>query len=137
MGRSPDIDNFVEGDECGDCIDVIFDDFNPKFIMALTEGIVSCPIAPVDWVNGSYLLTQNAGDPCQYDWAEGNLDILLQFGPGGATMEVHFLGVNHYFNDLHADDCGTLFTNEITDCLAGDFGHSGTVSIFWGSGVGP
>lgn len=140
MGENPDFNNWSAGVQCNHCKDVIFDGVTPEYVMASFSDIVKCPLAPIGIgaPNGSYLLTQDAIDPCKWGGAGPTFVITWSISPDAFLFVLDVAGpARSWFLGLGGAGCDDSFGNSLIDCDPGEWGFGGTGIITWGPSIHP
>lgn len=138
--KEPD---YEKGDHCEICKNVIFDGHTPKYVLAVFEGVESCPPFPDFGVDGEYILEQVNGFPCRWAGSKvvgGDTWFIIYWADGhsitgGSGLEITVLGAA-LFDSYVVSKCVTSFAN-IGSCILGDFTHGGSGVIRWGPDIKP
>ncbi len=140
--------DYEPGDECIQCFGEsnvpIFGAGNlitPKYVQANAYGIIACPGNWED-ANHSWLLTQWA--PCTWRfiddaWSVGYNAWISDMGLEYASFWIASKIDGHTYFESNTDICASVFANDynIGDCGGLVGGHSGSVVVTWGPGIGP
>ncbi len=136
MGTDPAKPDYEPGRRCGTCEDILFNGVTPKYVEVDFSGIVCCPGIQGPAPNGTYLLTQNAINPCQWD-AGFPTDIRRwRLEPARSYLLLMEGGFN-WFNSYPYLTCMDAFINENVCPLNLAVGFDGYAVCFWGPTIGP
>lgn len=124
----------IIGDLCVHCNGVLWPaGQTPKHPRVTFADLVKCPLATQDPPDGTYMLTQDAVDPCKWEYSDSHFLITLktQAGPTWVACTGPPPGHgNNYFYDSQGG-CASNFANDYLFCLANIEAHHGTAHVDW------
>ncbi len=135
MGTDPETPAYEEGVKCVVCWELLFDDITPKYIEVDFSGVEACPGAPLDVINGTFLLTQSV-DECLWSLVWGVYFIDFRLRPGESRLRAGSPGLV-CFQSIVADDCIDAFVNQNVCGVGPVYGENGYGLCYWGPTIGP
>lgn len=124
----------VIGANCAVCDGTLWDaGATPRFIHVEFEDLIKCGASPINPPNAIFVLEQDAGDPCKWEYSDVQFLIIVTIVAGQTEITCVGQGVAagfSYFWDQDAQ-CTSDFTNMRVVCIAGIGSVRGTAHIDW------
>lgn len=139
MGLDTETGEYEAGNNNPTCHVALFNSETPKYVEARIEGITKCPGVIGTPPNGTYLLTQDPGDPKAWRFQIGNVFFAWLLYPAYSFFFVVQIQVFIYpwFSHQLFLLCQTSFTNQNICGVGRAIGKNGTAKIFWGPAIHP
>ena len=123
----------VFGDNCVGCDDVLWNPGEtPMFVKLEVRDLVGCPGAPAAAPNGDWILSQDAIDPCKWEYLDSLYWFVMNIAAIASNLRISEPPVANwgYFLD-NTGGCPSVFANELVACGGFTASINGTVTVLW------